>query len=72
MMGGMDTWVMILGMGLGGLVLAAALVSAAVVAVRTLRERREDEPLRLLRRRLAGGEIGSEEFLERESAIRSS
>jgi uncharacterized membrane protein len=70
MMGGMDMWVMALVVGLGGLLLVALVATGTVVAVRTLRERREGEPLGLLQRRLAVGEIGSEEFFERESALR--
>jgi hypothetical protein len=67
----MNMWLMVLGMGLSALAVVGLLVAATTVGLRALRERRQDEPLRQLQRRLAGGEIGPDEFFERESAIRS-
>lgn len=53
------------------LIAVAVLVFVAVTAVVRERRTRED-PLITLRRELAEGKITSDEFLERESALRSS
>ncbi len=76
MMDGMWTWMMI-GWGLGALVLLAIVAAGVYLGVRAARglgDRDalgpEDAARGLLDRRLAAGEIGTEEYYERESALR--
>lgn len=56
----------------GLIVLAACIVLlVALVAVYAERATRPEDPMITLRRELAEGKISSDEFLERESALRS-
>jgi uncharacterized membrane protein len=71
MMGGMGVW------GVIGLVLLLAVIATGVyLGVHAARQRDApdagEDARTLLERRLAAGEIGTEEFYERESALRSS
>ena len=75
-MDGMWTWMMV-GWGLGALVLLAIVATGVYLGVRAARgpsDRAMPEPADsargLLDRRLAAGEIGTEEYYERESALR--
>lgn len=75
-MDGMWGWMM-LGWGLGALVLLAIVAAGVYLGVRAARGRsdravidRDDSARGLLDRRLAAGEIGTEEYYERESALR--
>jgi len=72
---GMDMGLMALVMVVVALVVVGGLVAAVYLGVRALRspERSgvDDSPRALLDRRLAAGEISSEEYFERESALRS-
>lgn len=76
MMGGMWSW-MVIGWGLGALVLLAIVAAGVYLGVRAARGRSDRDALEpegsargLLDRRLAAGEIGTEEYYERESALR--
>ncbi len=72
---GMDTGLMALVMVVVALIVVGGLIAAVYLGVGALRSRErspvEDSPRALLDRRLATGEISSEEYFERESALRS-
>ncbi len=72
---GLDMGLMAIVMVIVALIVVGGLAAAVYLGVRALRspERSgvEDSPRALLDRRLAAGEISSEEYYERESALRS-
>ncbi len=66
-MGGMMLW-----MALGTLLLLALLAGAIYLGIRTgLRGGPRDDPMAVLDRRFAAGEIDADEYHERASALRS-
>lgn len=74
MMDGFDMSVMVVVMVVGALLLLAAIGAAVYVGLRATRPSRELEPesaRALLDRRLANGEIGPEDYYEREAALRN-